>query len=139
MVRSIGADHVIDYTKEDFTKSVERYDVVFDNVGNHPLSEFRRVVNPDGKYIMIGGPSGQWIDPLPRAFNALVLSRFVSQDMGMFLSNLNKKDLTVLQGLMEAGKVTPVIDRRYKLSEVADAIAYLEEGHARAKVVITVE
>jgi NADPH:quinone reductase-like Zn-dependent oxidoreductase len=139
MVRSIGADHVIDYTKEDFTTGAERYDVVFDNVGNHSLSELRRVVNPEGKYIMIGGPSGRWINPLPRAFSALVLSRFVSQDMGMFLSHLDKKDLTILQGLMEAGTVTPVIDRLYRLSEVADAIQYLETGHARAKVVITID
>jgi NADPH:quinone reductase-like Zn-dependent oxidoreductase len=139
MVRSIGADHVIDYTKEDFTTGAERYDVVFDNVGNHSLSELRRVVHPEGKYIMIGGPSGRWIDPLPRAFSALVLSRFVSQDMGMFLSHLDKKDLTILQGLMEDGTVTPVIDRLYRLSEVADAIQYLETGHARAKVVITID
>ena len=139
MVRSIGADQVIDYTKEDFTKSAQRYDLMLDNVGNHSLSKLRRVIKPKGKYVMVGGPSGRWIDPLPRAFNALVLSRFVSQDMGMFLANLNQKDLTVLRDLMEAGKVTPVIDRRYKLNEVRAAIRYLEAGHARGKVVITMD
>ncbi|MGH7470454.1 MAG: NAD(P)-dependent alcohol dehydrogenase [Longimicrobiales bacterium] len=139
MVRSIGADQVIDYTKEDFTKSAQRYDVIIDNVGNHSLSALRRVITPRGKYVMVGGPSGRWIDPLPRAVNALVLSRFVSQDMGLFLSDLNKKDLTVLRDLMEAGNVTPVIDQRYKLSEIRAAIQYLEAGHARGKVVLIVD
>src|SRR2546428_2684212 len=139
MVRSIGADRVIDYTKEDFTKSVERYDLILDNVGNHSLLESRRALNPKGKYIMVGGPSGRWIDPLPRALNAFVLARFVSQDIRMFLAELKQEDLTILRDLMQAGKVTPVIDRRYKLSEVPEAIRYLEEGHARGKVVITLE
>ena len=139
MVRSIGADQVIDYTKEDFTKSAQRYDLILDMVGNHSLLECRRVLNPKGKYIMIGGPAGRWIDPLPRVINALVLSRFVSQDIGMFLAELNKEDLTILRDLMQAGKVTPVIDRHYRLNEVPEAIRYLEEGHARGKVVITLE
>jgi len=139
MVRSIGADQVIDYTKEDFTKSAQRYDLIIDNVGNHSLSELRRVLKPKGKYIMIGGPAGRWIDPLPRALQALVWSRFVSQDMRMFVANLNQKDLATLRDLMQAGKVTPVIDRRYRLSEVQAAMRYLEAGHARGKVVITVD
>lgn len=139
MVRSIGADRVIDYTKADFTKSGERYDVIIDNVGNRSLSDLRSILTPTGKYVMIGGPSGDWIDPLPRAIHALVLSMFVSQDMSFFLSNLNKKDLGVLRDLMAAGKVTPVIDRRYTLSEVPEAIRYLEAGHARGKVVITID
>jgi NADPH:quinone reductase-like Zn-dependent oxidoreductase len=88
---------------------------------------------------MVGGPSGRWIDPLPRALDAFLLSRFVSQDMTMFLAELNKEDLTILRDLMQAGKVTPVIDRRYRLSEVPEAIRYLEAGHARGKVVVTVE
>jgi NADPH:quinone reductase-like Zn-dependent oxidoreductase len=137
MVRSIGADRVIDYTKEDFTKSAQRYDLILDNVGNRSLLECRRVLNPKGKYVMIGGPTGRWIDPLPRVMNAFVLSRFVSQDMGMFLAELNKEDLTVLRDLMQAGKVKPVIDRHYRLSDVPEAIRYLEAGHARGKVVIT--
>ena len=139
MVRSIGADHVIDYTKEDFTKSAERYDLILDNVGNHSLLESRRVLNPKGKYIMVGGPAGRWIDPLPRAISALVLSRFVSQDIRLFLADLNQADLNILRDLMQAGKVKPVIDRRYRLSEVSEAIRYLEQGHARGKVVITLE
>src|SRR6266403_2085316 len=139
MVRSIGADHVIDYTKEDFTEGAQRYDLILDNVGNRSLLENRRVLKPKGKYIMVGGPSGRWIDPLPRALDAFLLSRFVSQDMTMFLAELNKEDLTILRDLMQAGKVTPVIDRRYRLSEVPEAIRYLEAGHARGKVVISLE
>jgi NADPH:quinone reductase-like Zn-dependent oxidoreductase len=139
MVRSLGADHVIDYTKEDFANAEGRYDLVVDNVGNRSLSEFRRVLTPRGKYVMIGGGGpndGRWIGPLARPVAAWVSSPFVSQDMGMLLAELNKEDLTFLGELMQAGKVTPVIDRRYTLSEVPAAIRYLEEGHARGKVVI---
>ena len=142
MVRSIGADHVIDYTLEDFTKSGplydQRYDLFFDCVGNHSLLACRRVLNPKGIYIAVGGPSGRWmIGPLTRAITALVLSRFVSQNLVMVLARPSKKDLSVMRELMKAGKVTPVIDKRYRLSEVPEAIRYLEEGHARGKVVIT--
>ena len=143
MVRSLGADHVIDYTKEDFTKGDQRYDVIIDNVANHSLSECRRVLNPDGRYVLIGGGGaneGRWLGPgLTQAFKAMVLSKFVSQKMGMMLAELNQKDLTALADLMEAGKVTPVIDRTYKLSELPQAIEYLEQGHARGKVVIAVD
>jgi len=139
MVRSIGAEQVIDYTQEDFTKSGQRYDLLFDCVGNHSLSACRRVLNPKGIYIMVGGRSGRWIAPLGRVLKALVLSRFVSQDMVFFLARLNKEDLTIMRELMEAGKATPVIDKRYRLSEIPEAIRYLEEGHARGKVVITLE
>jgi NADPH:quinone reductase-like Zn-dependent oxidoreductase len=139
MVRFIGADRVIDYTRNDFTKGAERYDVILDIVGNHSLLKLRRVLNPTGRYVMVGGPSGRWIDPLPRALNAYILDRFVSQDMGMFIADLSKKDLTVLSEMMEAGEVTPVIDRRYRLSEVPEAIRYLEAGHARGKVVVAID
>ncbi|HET8538459.1 MAG TPA: NAD(P)-dependent alcohol dehydrogenase [Anaeromyxobacter sp.] len=139
MVKSIGADRVVDYTREDFTNGGARYDLVLDNVGNHSLLASRRALNPAGRYVMVGGPKGRWIDPLPRAFGASVLSWFVSQDIGFFLADLNKQDLTLLRDLVAAGKVTPVIDRRYPLSEVPAAIRYLEEGHARGKVVVTVE
>ena len=139
MVRSIGADQVIDYTQEDFTKSAQRYDLIFDCVGNHSLSACRRVLNPKGIYIMVGGPNGRWIDPLPRLIKALLLSRFVSQKLAPFLAKQSKEDLTIMRQLMERGKVTPVIDRRYSLSEIPEAIHYLEEGHARGKVVITLE
>ncbi len=137
MVRSIGADRVIDYTQEDFTKSGQRYDLFFDCVGNHSLSACRRVLNPKGIYIVVGGPGGRWLGPLARMLKTLVLSRFVSQNLVMFLAKASKEDLTVMHELMKAGKVTPVIDKRYKLSEVPEAIRYLEEGHARGKVVIT--
>ncbi len=142
MVRSLGADHVIDYTKEDFTKGEQRYDVILDNVTNRSLLECRRVLTPKGKYVMIGGggPNEQGvIGPLANPIKAMLLSPFVSQEMGMMMADTNQKDLTVLADLMQSGKVTPVIDRRYKLSEVPAAIRYLEEGHARGKVVITVE
>ena len=143
MVRSLGADHVIDYTKEDFTKSDQRYDVILDNVANHSLSECRRVLNPNGKYVLIGGGGvneSRWLGPgLTHAFKAMFLSKFVSQQMGMMLAELNQKDLTFLADLMESGKVTPVIDKRYKLSELPQAIEYLEQGHARGKVVITAD
>src|SRR5437763_4412339 len=142
LVRSLGADRVIDYTKEDFTKTGQRYDVILDNVGNQPLLSFRRALIPKGKYVMIGGggPNDQGlIGTLFRPIKAMLLSPFVSQEMGMFMADTNQKDLAVLAGLMQSGKVKPVIDRTYKLSEVPAAIAYLEQGHARGKVVITVE
>jgi len=142
MVRSLGADHVIDYTKEDFTKSGQRYDLILDNVGTQPLSGFRRALQPKGICVMIGGGGpndGGLIGPLGRPVKALLLSPFISQKMGMLMAELNKKDLTILADLMQSGKVTPVIDRTYPLSQIAEAIRYLEQGHARGKVVITVE
>jgi NADPH:quinone reductase-like Zn-dependent oxidoreductase len=142
LVRSLGADHVIDYTKEDFTKGEQRYDAILDNVPNHSLSECRRVLNPNGKYVMIGGggPNEQGvIGVMFRPIKAMLMSPFVSQEMGMMMAKLDKNDLTMLADLMQAGKVTPVIDRRYKLSEVPEAIRYVEEGHARGKVVISLE
>jgi len=138
----LGADHVIDYTKEDFAKGEQRYDVVLDNVPNHSLSECRRILTPKGKYIMIGGGGpneGRWIAPFGRVIHTLLLSPFISQQMGMMLAELNKKDLTVLADMMQAGTVKPVIDRTYPLSQIADAIRYLEQGHARGKVIVTVE
>jgi NADPH:quinone reductase-like Zn-dependent oxidoreductase len=140
MVQSIGADHVIDYTQEDFTKSGQRYDLILDAVGSHSLSEYRHVLTPKGILVIVGGPSyGQWIGPMVTAIKALVLSKFVSQSIVPFLAELKKEDLTTLRDLMQSGKVTPVIDKRYKLSEVPAALAYLEEGHARGKVVINLE
>jgi NADPH:quinone reductase-like Zn-dependent oxidoreductase len=142
LVRSLGADQVIDYTKEDFTKGEQRYDVILDNVTNHSLLECKRALTPQGKYVMIGGggPNEQgFIGPLANPIKAMLLSPFVSQKMGMMMADANQKDLTVLADLMQTGKVKPVIDRTYKLSEVPDAIRYVEQGHARGKVVITVE
>ncbi len=138
MVRSIGADQVIDYTQEDFTKNGQRFDLILDLAGTHSLSACRRALTSAGTYVMVGGPSGRWIRPMDRALRAVVLSRFVRQRVLPFLANVKKDDLMVLNGLIEAGKVTPVIDRTYPLSETPEAIRYLEEGHARGKVVITV-
>jgi len=139
LVRSIGADHVIDYTKEDFTQGAQRYDLILDNVGNHSLSESKRALTPKGTYVIVGGPAGRWLDPLPRAVGAMVLSRIGSQPMRMFLANLNQQDLGVLRDLLQSGKVKPVIDRQYELSQAGEAIGYVERGHARGKVVIAVE
>jgi len=142
MVRSLGADRVVDYTREDFTKSSERYDVIIDNVANHSLLENRRVLKPKGIYVLIGGggPSEQGlIGPLARPIKAMLLSPFVSQKMGMMMADPSNKDLTILGDMMQSGKLKPVIDRTYKLSEVPEAIRYLEQGHARGKVIITLE
>ena len=140
MVRSIGANHVIDYTREDFTKGGQRYDLILDCIGNHSLSACRRVLNPRGICVMVGERSGRgMIGILARLIAALVLSWFVTQKMVTFLARPIKEDLTVMRELMAAGKVTPVIDRCYSLSEVREAIRYLGEGHARGKVVIVLE
>src|SRR6058998_1900287 len=125
LVRSLGADHVIDYTKEDFAKGAERYDVILDNVPNHSLSECRRILTPNGKYVMIGGGGpndSRWIGPFGRVIKAMVLSPFMSQKMGMMMADANQKDLTLLGDMMQSGKIKPVIDRTYKLSEVPEAI-----------------
>ena len=143
MVRSIGADQVIDYTQQDFTRSAERYDLIVDIAGTRSLSAIRRVLRPNGILVLAGaagGPDkqGRWIGPLVGPLKALLVSRFVSQRLLPFLAKRSKEDLIVLKELIEAGKVTPVIDRTYPLSETAAAIRYLEAGHARGKVVITV-
>jgi NADPH:quinone reductase-like Zn-dependent oxidoreductase len=140
MVRSIGADRVIDYTQEDFTRSGQRYDLLFDAVGNHSLSACRRVLVPKGILIMVGAPNdARLIGLLARLIGALVLSVFVSQKLVIFLAKSTKEDLTIVGELMATGKVIPVIDRRFSLSEVPEALRYLEEGHARGKVAITLE
>jgi NADPH:quinone reductase-like Zn-dependent oxidoreductase len=144
MVRSISADHgadyVIDYTQEDFTKGGERYDLIFDCVGNHSLSAYRRVLNPRGTLVMVGERTGRgMIGILARLITALLLSRFASQKLITFLARPSKADLTTMRDLMAKGKVKPVIDRCYSLSEIPEAIRYLEKGHARGKVVVTLE
>jgi len=140
MVQSIGATRVIDYTQEDFTRSGQRYDLMFDTVGNHSLSDCRRALTTKGTLVMVGGPDkGRWLGPLPDVLKAVVVSRFVSQKLLLFLARLKKDDLRVLRELLEAGKVVPVIDRSYPLSEAPEAIRYLEAGHARGKVVLTME
>ena len=143
LVRSLGADHVIDYTKEDFTKGDQRYDVIFDNVCNHSFSDRRRVLTPNG-ICVLAGIGGAGLHPetwrrIAGTFKADLLSRFVRQKFVRYVTKLNKEDLKLLSDLMQTGKVTPVIDRTYKLSETAEAMRYFEEGHARGKVVITIE
>ncbi|HWY51461.1 MAG TPA: NAD(P)-dependent alcohol dehydrogenase [Chthoniobacterales bacterium] len=143
LVRSIGADHVIDYAKEDFTKGDQHYDLIFDLIGNHSFSERRRILNPNGICVMAGVGGAGWHDGmgmrLAGELNAYLRSRFVSQKFVSYIAEFNKKDMMVLADLMQSGKMTPVIDKTYKLSDTADALRYLEQGHARGKVVITVE
>jgi NADPH:quinone reductase-like Zn-dependent oxidoreductase len=143
LVRSIGADHVIDYTKEDFTKTDQRYDLIFDLIGNHSFSERRRILNPNGICVMAGVGGAGWHDGigmrLAGELNAYLASRFVSQKFIAYIAQFNRADMSILADLMQSGKMTPVIDKTYKLSETRDALQYLETGHARGKVVITVE
>jgi len=144
LVRSLGADHVIDYTKEDFTKGDRRYDVIFDNVQNHTFSERRSVLTPNGICVLVGlGGAGWHADTqthLIRSFTTPLMSKFTNQKFTFFVAQLNHDDLAFLGDLMQSGKVTPVIDKTYKsLGEVKDGLEYLEEGHARGKVVIAVE
>ena len=138
MVRSIGADHVVDYTKDDFTLGVQSYDLMLDIIGNRSLSKCRRVLTPNGTYVMIGGPKGRWVRPLDRILRAFLLFPFLSQRMVSRTATWRKEDLVLMRELMGDGKVVCVIDRRYPLSEVPEAVRYLEEGHARGKVAITV-
>ena len=138
MVRRIGADRVIDYTREDFTRPAQPYDLLLDMIGNRSLSDCRRTLTPTGTLVVAGGPdNGRWLGPIAEILKVVVVSRFVSQTMLPFLARLNQADLIVLQGLLASGKVTPVIDRSYPLREVPAAIRYLEQGHARGKVVIS--
>jgi len=143
LVRSLGADHVIDYTKEDFTKGDQRYDLIFDNVQNHSFSDRRRVLTSNGICVLAGiGGAGLHPETWGRiigGFKAELLSRFVGQKFVRYVTKLDKEDLKLLSDLMQTGKITPVIDRTYKLSETAEAMRYFEEGHARGKVVITIE
>jgi NADPH:quinone reductase-like Zn-dependent oxidoreductase len=140
LVRSIGADHVIDYTHDDFTKDPQRYDVIVDNVGTHSLSEYRRVLNPKGIYVSVGSTTiGNWFAWLEAPLEGAALSHFVSQRFITLFADLNAQDVAALGALMQSGKLTPVIDRKYKLSEAAEAMRYLEKGHARGKIVLTPE
>lgn len=138
LVRSLGADHAIDYTREDYTQGPQRYDLIIDNVGNHSLRANRRVLEPQGIYVMVGGPKGKWLAPMDRVVRMVVYGLFVDQEMSMLMSQNRKEDLDFLGELMQAGAVTPVIDRTYPLSELPEALRYLQTGRARGKVVITV-
>jgi NADPH:quinone reductase-like Zn-dependent oxidoreductase len=140
IVRSIGADHVIDYTQEDFTRSEQRYDLMLDVAGNRSWSDCKRVLNEKATLVVVGGPKkGRLIGPLNQVVKLRLSSLGGSRRVvAPFLAKLNKEDLVVLQKLLAAGTVTPVIDRQYELSEVPEALRYLGDGHAQGKVVITV-
>jgi NADPH:quinone reductase-like Zn-dependent oxidoreductase len=139
LVRSLGANHVVDYTKEDFTKSSEQYDIILDNVSNRSLSELRGVLKPTGRLVIVGAEKGDWIGPMMPVIRASIVAPFVDQKMGFFLARLEPADLKLLGDLMQAGELTPVIDRRYALNEAPQAMEYLESGRARGKVIVTLQ
>jgi NADPH:quinone reductase-like Zn-dependent oxidoreductase len=139
LVRSIGADHVIDYTREDFAQTVQRYDLILDIAGNRSLSHLRRALAPQGTLVIVGGEEGgRWFGGLDRQLRAHALSPFVGQRLGTFVSKASGEDLVALTELIEAGRLAPVVDGTYPLSGVPEAIRRLEAGHARGKVAITV-
>lgn len=140
LVRSLGANLVIDYSREDFSRTAAKYDLILDCAGNHSVWECRRVMTPKGTLVAIGArPGGRWLGPLPQVLKVFVSGRFVSQQVIIFVASVNASDLTVMKDLIEANKVTPAIDTSYPLSEVGAAVRHLKDGHARGKVVITVE
>ncbi len=139
LVRSLGADHVIDYSRDDIADAAQRYDVILDIGGHRSLTHLRRALTPQGTLVIVGSETGgRWLGGFDRSLRAPLLSPFVGQKLTMLASSENAKDLTVLTELIESGTVTPVIDRTYPLSETATAIQYMTDGHARGKVVITV-
>ena len=141
LVRSLGADNVIDYTREDFTSKGHRYDVIFDLVGNHSLTEFRRALTATGTLVLSGGGvynGGSLIGPIALILRASLLSRFVRQRLLVLTTRLSKESLAELRELIQTGRISPAIDRSYPLDRAPEAIRYVEEEHARAKVIITV-
>jgi NADPH:quinone reductase-like Zn-dependent oxidoreductase len=139
LARSIGADHVVDYTREDFTRSGERYDVLFDNAGSRSWSEYKRVLAPKATVVLVGGKMGNRVlGPMGHVIGMKLASLLGSRKAVFYVAKFNREDLDVLAEMLEAGTVKPVIDRRYPLSEISDAFGYLGEGHAQGKVVVTV-
>jgi NADPH:quinone reductase-like Zn-dependent oxidoreductase len=138
MVRSIGADHVIDYTKESITQSGQRYDVILDMAGNRSISELRGALTHEGTLVIVGGTGGRFLMGFGRTLRAVALSPFVSQNLRQFMSSTNKDDLVVLKELIEDGKVTPVVDKTFPLEDTAAALSYVGQRHTRGKTVITV-
>jgi NADPH:quinone reductase-like Zn-dependent oxidoreductase len=139
LVRSIGADHVIDYTRDDFADTGQRYDLILDIGGNRSVSHLRRALTRQGTLVLVGGEGGgRWIGGMDRQVRALAISPFVRQRLRMFVAKEHYEELQVLTELIEAGKIAPIIDRTYPLSEAPEAIRYLQEGKARGKIVITV-
>jgi NADPH:quinone reductase-like Zn-dependent oxidoreductase len=139
LVRAIGADEVIDYTREDFTHGSRQFDLILDTAGRRPLSQLRRALRPQGTLVIVGGEGGDpWLGGFQRQIFAPVRSLFTEQKLLGLISKESHKDLLTLRDLIEAGKLTPIIDRTYPLSDAPHAIRYLEQGHARGKVVLTV-
>ncbi|MFZ0322823.1 MAG: NAD(P)-dependent alcohol dehydrogenase [Actinomycetes bacterium] len=139
LVRSLGADHVIDYTNDDIDGAGQRYDVILDIGGNRPLRQLRQVLAPRGTLVIVGGEtSGRWLGGSDRQLRAMAMSPFLGQKLGTFVASENRDDLVVLAGLMESGAVTPVVDRTFPLSQTPEAIEYVVQGKARGKVVVTV-
>jgi NADPH:quinone reductase-like Zn-dependent oxidoreductase len=138
-VRALGADHVIDYTKEDFTSGTTRYGLIVDDVGNRSLTNYLRVLEPQGVVALVGASKGDWIGPFEAPMEAAVLDPFLKEKFLSMYAHINADDLAVLAGLIQSGKVKPVIDRHYTLSQAQVAMGYLEGGHAQGKVVIDVE
>jgi NADPH:quinone reductase-like Zn-dependent oxidoreductase len=139
MVRAIGADQVIDYTRENFTESERRYDLLLDIVGNHPLSALRRVLTPRGTLVLVSGGTDRWLGPFGRILQALAVSPFVSQRLALLNAKHVQSDLLVLRELLEAGRIRPVITRRFRLAEVPEALRQIGAGHSAGKVVITLD
>ena len=139
LVRSIGADHVIDYKKENYTESGGRYDLIVDMVGNHSLRRNLEVLEPDGTLVLVGGGKGDWIEPVKRPLQAMLLSPFAEQRIETLFARLTAEDLATLADLMDKQAVAPVIDRRYPLGDVAAAIEYSETGRARGKIIVNIE
>ena len=139
MVRALGADHVFDYKTENYTESDNEYDLIIDMVGNHNLSANRRVLKPNGRMVLVGGPKGNWIAPIWPPLKAAILSQFIDQEIGMILAELTGDDLEYLAGLMADGRLTSRLDTHYPLSDTAEAIRYLETQRARGKVIISVD
>jgi NADPH:quinone reductase-like Zn-dependent oxidoreductase len=139
LVRAIGADEVIDYTREDFTDGAHQFDLILDTAGRRPLSQLRRALTPQGTLVIVGGEGGdRWLGGFQRQIFAPLRSRFSEQKLLGLMSKERQQDLLTLKDLIEAGKLKPVIDRTFPLSEAPQAIGYLEQGHARGKVVLTV-
>jgi NADPH:quinone reductase-like Zn-dependent oxidoreductase len=139
LVRGLGADHVVDYTRDDFAGGEQRYDAILDIGGNSPLSLLRRALTPGGRLVIVGGETeGRWLGGFDRQIRAMLLSPLVSQKLGILGAKENAADLSVLRELLETGKLTPAIDQTFPLSDARAAIRYVQEGHARGKVVIAV-
>ncbi len=137
-VRSLGAANVIDYTSDDYTELGKQYDVIIDMVGNHSPAENRKAMQPGGILVLVGGGKGDWIGPMIQPLKSVIYNRFVDEEFKMLLASMDHDDLELLARLMQQGDVTPVIDRRYPFNELADALRYSEDGHARGKIIVSI-